>query len=154
MWTHDHKGLVCVCNYSWAWCVWLGRKYRVYYTTDLWVKKKKSKLVVISQYSCSFCDKQLLVSWFIVMPHYRCPCGSLLNSVSSARSLRLPCLRLFISIKTMKVVTRETKVCDSCRAAYYVWKKNNSEFGGILSRVEKESLVDVESDAYESSVNE
>jgi hypothetical protein len=54
----------------------------------------------------------------------------------------------------MKMVTHETKVCDSCRAAYYDWKKNNPEFGGILSRVEKESLVDVESDAYESSVNE
>jgi len=54
----------------------------------------------------------------------------------------------------MEVVTREAKVSDSCRAAYYGWKKNNSEFGGILSRIEKESLVDVESDAYESSVNE
>jgi hypothetical protein len=51
-------------------------------------------------------------------------------------------------------VTPETKVCESCRAAYYGWRKNNPEFGGILWRVEKESLVDVESDAYESSGNE
>jgi hypothetical protein len=54
----------------------------------------------------------------------------------------------------MEVVTCETKVCDSCHAAYYDWKKNNPEFGGILSRVEEESLVDVESDVYENSVNE
>jgi hypothetical protein len=32
----------------------------------------------------------------------------------------------------MEVVTPETKVCESCRAAYYGWRKNNPEFGGIL----------------------
>jgi len=33
-------------------------------------------------------------------------------------------------------------------------EKNNPEFGRILSRVQEELLVDVESDAYEISVNE
>ncbi len=54
----------------------------------------------------------------------------------------------------MQVVTPDEKVCDSCRGAYYDWKKNNPEFSGILSRIEKESLVDMKSDAYENSVNE
>ena len=54
----------------------------------------------------------------------------------------------------MKVVTRETKVCDSCRAAYYGWKRDNPEFREILSLIEKESLDDVESDDYTNSVNE
>ena len=53
----------------------------------------------------------------------------------------------------MQTVTRETKVCESCRASYYSWKKNNPDFSEMLSWFEKESLVDTESDAYESSVN-
>ncbi len=53
----------------------------------------------------------------------------------------------------MQTITRETKVCESCRASYYSWKKKNPDFSEMLSWFEKESLVDTEGDAYESSVN-
>jgi hypothetical protein len=86
------------------------------------------------------------------MPHYYCPCGSLLERISSARSLRSPCLRLFVSIKTMQVVSSETKVCESCRGAYYSWKQNNPEFAEILSRVEQEVSNDVEVDVNSNAV--
>ena len=78
------------------------------------------------------------------MPHYYCPCGSRLERFSSARSLKSSCLRLFVSIKTIQVVSSETKVCDSCRSAYYGWKKKNPEFGDLLSPIEEEELVEIE----------
>ena len=71
-----------------------------------------------------------------------------------ARAVKSPCLRLFISIKTMQSVSPDTKVCDSCRAAYYGWKKNNQDFGDILSRIEEEVSDDVGSHVDGSSVNE
>jgi hypothetical protein len=74
------------------------------------------------------------------MPHYYCPCGSVLVGGSFTRSLKSPCLRLFISIRTTKYISPEEKVCDSCRGAYYSWKKMNSEFGNIFSRIEQEIL--------------
>ncbi len=78
------------------------------------------------------------------MPHHYCPCGFRLGGISSARSLKSPCLRLFVSIKTMQVVSAETKVCDSCRSAYYGWKKQNLEFGDLLSRIEQEEFVGID----------
>ena len=71
-----------------------------------------------------------------------------------ARAAKSPCLRLFISIKTMQPVSPDTKVCDSCRAAYYGWKKNNPDFGDILSRIEEEVSNDDGSFIDGSSVNE
>ena len=86
------------------------------------------------------------------MPHYYCPCGSLLVGGTFTRSLKSPCLRLFISIRTMKYISSEEKVCDSCRGAYYTWKNNNSEFGSILARVEQE-LLNVEKITNTDSVD-
>ncbi|CAF5013088.1 unnamed protein product, partial [Rotaria sp. Silwood1] len=77
------------------------------------------------------------------MPHLYCPCGALLTGGSTIRSLKPPCLRLFISIRTMKYVSPEEKVCNACRTAYYNWKSNNPEFGCIFSRIEQE-LSDAE----------
>jgi hypothetical protein len=54
----------------------------------------------------------------------------------------------------MQSVSPETKVCDSCRAAYYVWKRNNPDFGDILSRIEQEVSDDVESHVDGSPINE
>ncbi|CAF1559096.1 unnamed protein product, partial [Rotaria sordida] len=72
------------------------------------------------------------------MPHLYCPCGALLAGGSTIRSLKPPCLRLFISIRTMKYVSPEEKVCNACRTAYCHWKSNNPEFGCIFSRIEQE----------------
>jgi hypothetical protein len=44
----------------------------------------------------------------------------------------------------MQVVSAETKVCDSCRSAYYGWKKQNLEFGDLLSRIEQEEFVGID----------
>lgn len=70
------------------------------------------------------------------MPHSYCPCGVLLSQCSTVRPLKSPCLRLFVSIKTAKCVTPETKICNACRTAYYTWKNNYPEFGNILTRIE------------------
>ena len=43
----------------------------------------------------------------------------------------------------MQVVPSETKVCASCRSAYYGWGKN-PDFGDLLSRIEEEELVEIE----------
>ncbi len=83
------------------------------------------------------------------MPHYYCPCGSLIERVGTGRPLKSPCLRLFVSIRTLKSLSPDTKVCNACRAAYYVWKKANTKFENILSRVEHQL-----SDFYDSTDEE
>ena len=87
------------------------------------------------------------------MPHQYCRCGALLPSGATIRSLKSPCLRLFMSIRTMKPVATETKVGSNCRTLYYTWKNNNPEFGDIFSRVERE-LSDVDALVDSDSVNE
>ena len=77
------------------------------------------------------------------MPHHYCPCGHLLTGGTTIRPLKSPCLRLFMSARTMKSVSPEEKVCNACRTAYYAWKNKNLEFGNIFSRIEQE-LLDVE----------
>jgi hypothetical protein len=86
------------------------------------------------------------------MPHYYCPCGASFGTCSTVRPSRSPCLRLFMSIKTNKSISSETKVCNACRTAYYTWKKNNPEFENIFLRLEKE-LSDVEEIIDTNSVN-
>ena len=44
------------------------------------------------------------------MPHHYCPCGSILDGISSARPLKTSCLRLFISTRTMKSISPEGSV--------------------------------------------
>ena len=87
------------------------------------------------------------------MPHDFCPCGTLLSRTSAVRKLKSPSLRLFISIRTMKSVSSETKVCNACRTAYYDWKSKNAEFGDILSRIDNELLESVDMDEDTNSVN-
>ena len=87
------------------------------------------------------------------MPHYYCPCGAVLASGTTVRSSKSSCLRLFMSIRTMKSVTTAAKVCNTCRTAYYTWKNNNPDFGDIFSRVERE-LSDVDALVDSDSVNE
>ena len=71
----------------------------------------------------------------------------------TVRPMKSVCLRLFISIRTMKSVIPEEKVCDACRTTYYVWKNNNAEFGNLFSRIEEE-LPNVEEVIYIDSVEE
>ena len=65
-----------------------------------------------------------------------CPCGSRLDRSSSVRSLKLPYLRMVISMRTMQSLTSETKVCNACRMQYKTWKKGNAGFATILNRLE------------------
>ena len=74
------------------------------------------------------------------MPHHYCPCGTRLKQVAIARSLNSLYLRLFLSIKTEQRVNRDTKVCSSCHATYYVWRRNNPEFDELLSTMEDAAL--------------
>ena len=74
----------------------------------------------------------------IVMVHGYCSCGPLLYRSSSVRVLKSPCLRLFMPIRTMKIVTSETKNCNSCRTADHNWKSRYPEFGIICTRLEEE----------------
>ena len=55
-----------------------------------------------------------------------------------------------MSIRTMKSLTNETKVCNVCRLQYTRWKKENLEFGTILTSLVS-GLNDDDSD--NSSVN-
>ena len=65
-----------------------------------------------------------------------CPCGSRLDRSSSVRSLKSPCLCMFMSIRTMKSLTSETKVFNACRMQYKKWKNENAEFATILNQLE------------------
>ena len=87
------------------------------------------------------------------MPHYYCPCGSVVTEGAAGKSLKSPCLRLFISIRTMKSISPEAKVCNSCRGAYYTWRNSNSEFNNIFFLVEQE-LSDFEGVIDTNSANE
>ena len=80
-----------------------------------------------------------------------CPCGIRFDRTSAIRSLKSPCLRMFISIRTMKSLTNETKVCNICRLQYTRWKKENLEFGTILTSLE--SGLNDEDDSDNNSVN-
>ena len=51
------------------------------------------------------------------MPHHYCPCGVSLATCSTVRQAKSSCLRLFISIRTNKSISPETKVCNTCRTA-------------------------------------
>ncbi len=67
-----------------------------------------------------------------------CPCGTRLDRTSAIRPLKSPCLRMFMSIRTMKSLTIDTKICNPCRMEFIKWKKENSEFEMILNRVESD----------------
>lgn len=65
-----------------------------------------------------------------------CPCGARLDRSSAVRSLRSPSFRMFMSIRTMKQMTSETKACNVCRLLYYKWKRENPEFGNVVAYLE------------------
>ena len=73
-----------------------------------------------------------------------CLCGSRLDRSSSVRPLKSPCMRMFMSIRTLKSVASDAKICNVCRHLYNKWKNENSEFGTILSRLESD-MVDTNS---------
>jgi hypothetical protein len=125
----------------------VGKKYRACEYIDAFI--------LSFSYCGSSHDEQLFIETFKDnrMPHDYCPCGSLLSRTSTVRTLKSPSLRLFTSIRTMKSVSFETKVCNACRTAYYDWKSNNSEFGDILSRFDNELLESVDIDEDTNSVN-
>ena len=86
------------------------------------------------------------------MSHYYCPCGMSLSRTSTVQSFKSSGLRLFVSIRTMKSLSPETKVCNTCRTAYYTWENINIEFGDILSHIDKQGLVDASGDEDTNSV--
>lgn len=77
---------------------------------------------------------------------YQCPCGKRLQRSSCGRPLKSPCLRLFLSIRTLEPVSVDAKICGSCRGAYYDWKRRNPEFDGILSTIDGEMSYDDDDD--------
>ncbi len=80
-----------------------------------------------------------------------CPCGVCLDRSSASRPLKSPCLRMFMSIRTMKSLAIDSKVCNVCRHLYNKWKKENSEFSGILTHLES-GMSDI-NDIDDNSVN-
>ena len=77
-----------------------------------------------------------------------CPCGARLDRSSAVRSLRSPCFRMFMSIRTIKHLTSETKACNTCHLLYYKWKRENPEFSSSFTYLENG-----ESDVEESDTN-
>ena len=85
------------------------------------------------------------------MPFQYCPCGKRLERSSVERPLKLPSLRLFLSIRMMEPISTDAKICASCRGLYYDWKRRNSDFDNVLSRIDEDVSYD---DNVESEVNE
>ena len=54
-----------------------------------------------------------------------CPCGTRLDRTSANRSLKSLCLRMFMSIASMKLLASDRKVCNVCRHLYNKWKNEN-----------------------------
>ena len=81
----------------------------------------------------------------------RCyPCGARLDRSSATRTLKSPCLRMFMAIRSMKSLANDSKVCNVCRHLYNKWKNENSEFSSILTRLEHDMMV--ENDDEDDSV--
>ena len=85
------------------------------------------------------------------MPFQYCPCGKRLEHSSIGRPLKLPFLRLFLSIRMMEPISAVAKICGSCRGLYYDWERRNPDFDNVLSRIDGEVSYD---DDVESEVNE
>ena len=69
-----------------------------------------------------------------------CLCGARLDRSSAVQSLQSPCMRMFMSIRTLKSVTSDSKICNICRHSYNKWKNENPEFEIILSRFESDTF--------------
>ncbi|CAF4568929.1 unnamed protein product [Rotaria socialis] len=83
----------------------------------------------------------------------RCfPCGARLDCSSCVRPLKSPCLRMFMSIRTLKSLSTDQNVCNVCRHSYIKWKSENSAFSAMLDHFENDIVVindDANSDSYE-----
>ena len=79
-----------------------------------------------------------------------CPCGARLDRSSATRSLKSSCLRMFLSIRSMKSLANDSKVCHVCRHLYNKWKNENSEFSSILTRLEHDMMVENDNDDDDS----
>ncbi|CAF1025014.1 unnamed protein product [Rotaria magnacalcarata] len=80
-----------------------------------------------------------------------CPCGARLDRSSCVRPLKSPCLRIFMSIRTLKSLSSDQKVCNVCRHSYIKCKSENSEFSAMLDHFENDMVVindDVNSDSF------
>ncbi|CAF1684347.1 unnamed protein product [Rotaria magnacalcarata] len=57
-----------------------------------------------------------------------------------------------MSIRTLKSLSNDQKVCNVCRHSYIKWKSENSEFSAVLDHFENDMVVindDANSDSYE-----
>ena len=45
---------------------------------------------------------------------------------------------MFLSVRTLEVVPEDAKVCNSCRSAYYQWRRKTPEYDEILTRLNGE----------------
>ena len=81
-----------------------------------------------------------------------CPCGARFDRSSSVRPLRSPSLRMFISIRTLKSLSSDRKVCNVCRHLYDKWKRENLEFSSILDRLENDIVVNDDDQTNDSVI--
>jgi len=65
-----------------------------------------------------------------------CPCGARLDRSSAVKPLRSPSFRMFMSIRTMKNLSSDTKACNVCRLLYYKWRRENPEFSSVFAYLE------------------
>lgn len=70
-----------------------------------------------------------------------CPCGARLDRSTCIRPLKTPGLRMFMSIRSLKSLTSDHKVCNVCRHLYSKWKSENLDFSSILDRLESDSIT-------------
>ena len=75
-----------------------------------------------------------------------CPCGTRLDRSSATRSLKSSCLRMFMSIRSLKSLANDSKVCNVCRHLYNKWKNKNPEFSSILTLLEHDMMVENDDD--------
>jgi hypothetical protein len=64
---------------------------------------------------------------------YLCSCGSRLDRSSTTRSTKSACVRIFMSIRFMKPIPSDVKVCNICRHSYNRWKGENMELSALLT---------------------
>ena len=86
------------------------------------------------------------------MDDHCCPCATRLDHSSATRSLKSPCPRMFMSIRSIKSLANDSKVCNVCRHLYNIWKNENSEISSILTRLEHDMMVENDDDDDDSVV--
>ncbi|CAF4189825.1 unnamed protein product [Rotaria sordida] len=66
-------------------------------------------------------------------------CNSRFPRNSSGRPLECPAQRLFFSIRTMKTIPHNARICFNCRNVYREWKSKNEAFRLIMEHFEEKS---------------